>query len=76
MSTEVQLALKSSKRHFALDLIQFFQQSISFMQLVIEKKIKPLTNPVNIKNNNRNQSVVGNSTMESKSSFFTQSDKN
>jgi hypothetical protein len=31
MATEVQLALKSSKRHFALDLIQFFQQAVSYM---------------------------------------------
>lgn len=45
MATEVQLALKSSKRHFALDLIQYFQQGSCFMQMVLDKKIKPLTNP-------------------------------
>jgi hypothetical protein len=40
------LTLKSSKRHFAHDLIYFLLEGVHFMELVQAKKIKALTNPI------------------------------
>jgi hypothetical protein len=64
-STEILLAFKSSKRHFAYDLIDFLNQGVMYMNAVIDKKIKNLTNPQEYTSNSKTR----NSTMNVKASL-------
>ncbi|CDW80019.1 UNKNOWN [Stylonychia lemnae] len=54
-SIEISLALKSTKRHFAFDVITYLQQGVHYMGLIIDKKIQQLTNPMDYQTNSQNR---------------------
>eukprot|EP00347_Sterkiella_histriomuscorum_P021340 403334329 len=56
-SVEIQLALKSTKRHFAFDLITFLQLGVNYMNQIVNKKIKLLTNPIDYKTQSNQKQV-------------------
>jgi hypothetical protein len=43
-STEIQIALKSTKKHLVYEIFEFIKQAFLLMKLILSNQIIPLTN--------------------------------